>query len=566
MLTGGGPRRAYDPALRMGVAAFLVIVGFAFLFIRLGYLQLGPMRDRLADVNRRVWSNMYVHSQRGRILDRQGRILAASVEGRSLYAHPLKVKDKNRLALILSKLDLMPLEESLERLSSQSPFVWLVRGIDPDRWIRLKPEFAKVEGIGVLTEWRRRYPLGEVGANVLGFVGADGHGLSGIEYVSDRGLAGDVGSLKVEIAEHGMPVIRDAEGRENPVFRGEDVKLSIDAYLQESTDKILSSTVEQYDAKGGSVVVTECQTGRVLAMSSYPTFDPNRFSEFVPSLYRNMAVNAVFEPGSTFKIVTISSVCSDHRTALSEHYDCNGSIKPPGSPRPIRCYASHGPITFRAAVEASCNVGIIRAAQPVPQEVFYRAVQSFGFGIQTGVDLPGEEKGILKKPYRWSLSTQSSMSIGHEVAVTNLQLAMAMGVIANGGDLLKPMLILSGDGKPKTIRQVIRPETAMLVRDFLISVVEGELGTGKRAKIPGVRSGGKTGTAQVPDPKTGGYDQNRFVSSYIGFFPAESPRYVVSVVIQEPNPSIAHRGAEVAAPAFSKIGASVVKFIDPSAG
>ncbi len=557
----GGPRRTFDPALRMGVAAFVVIVGFAFLFIRLGYLQLGPFGDRLIEANRKVWSNMYVQSQRGRILDREGRVLAASVEGRSLYAHPAKVKDKSRLALILSRLELMSLEESLERLSSPSSFVWLARGIDLDRWKRIKDEFAKIEGVGVLPEWRRRYPLGAVGANLIGFVGADGHGLSGVEYTSDADLAGDQSTLKVEIGEHGMPVIRDSQGRENPIFRGKDVALSIDAYVQESSDQILASTVEHYEAKGGSVVVTEARTGRILAISSYPTFDPNSFSEYQPSQYRNLAVNAIFEPGSTFKIVTISLVCSDRPAALLEHYLCNGVIKIPGAPHAIRCYASHGPVTFRTAVEASCNVGVIRASQPLPPDLFFRMIQDFGFGIPTGVDLPGEEKGILRKPYRWSLSSQASLSIGQEVAVTNLQMAMAMGAIANGGELLKPMLIRSTAAKPKVVRRVIRPEVAGMARDLLVSAVEGELATGKKAKFPGVRVGGKTGTAQVADPKLGGYDPDRFVSSFIGFFPAEYPEYVISVAIHEPNPSIAHFGGDVAAPAFSKIAAAVMKLV-----
>ena len=563
MIQGGGGRRLFDPSLRIGIAAFGVLVGFAFLFIRLGYLQLGPESDRLANETRRVWMNMFVQPQRGRILDREGRILAASIECKSLYAHPTKVKEKNRLALLLAKHELESLEESLERLSSRSAFVWLSRGIDKERWDKIKGEFAKIEGIGALPEWRRRYPLGAVGANVLGFVGADGHGLAGVEYTMDGELSGEPGSLRVEIGDHGMPVIRDAAGRDNPVFKGRDETLTIDAYVQEATDQALSSTVERFEAAGGSVVVTDARGGEILAMGSYPTFDPNRFTEYHPAQYRNLAVNAMFEPGSTFKIVTISVLCADHPAALADHYFCNGYIKIPGVPHGIRCYASHGPLTFRTAVEASCNVGIIRAAQRIPQESFYRAVQSFGFGIPSGVELPGEEKGLLRKPYRWSLSSQTSMSIGHEVGVTNLQIAMAMGAIANGGRLMKPALIRRPGAGPSLVRQAMRPEVAYQVRDFLVSAVEGEMGTGKKAKVPGVRVGGKTGTAMVPDPKVGGYDPNRFISSFVGFFPAESPRYVISVVIHEPAPGIGHFGGDVAAPAFSKVGTALLKLIVP---
>ena len=559
---GGGDRRIFDPAVRIGIVAFIVLAGFAVVFIRLGYIQLGQFGGRLTDVNRRIWSNMYIQPQRGRILDREGRILAASIEGKSLYAHPGKVKDKNKLAVTLAKLDLLSLEESLERLSSPHSFVWLRRGIDQDRWRQIKDEFAKIDGIGVLQEWRRRYPLGEVGANLIGFVGADGHGLAGVEYMMDRDLAGDVGSLRVEIGDHGMPVVRDSEGRENTVFRGSDVTLTTDAYVQEAADKILAETVETVEAKGGSVVVTEARTGEILAMSSYPTFDPNRFSEFQSSHYRNAAINTIFEPGSTFKIVTLSALATEHPASFREMVLCRGVIQIPGAPHAIRCYASHGQISFRQAVEASCNVGIIREALHLPPDVFFRTIQDMGFGIATGIGLPGEEKGILRKPYRWSLSSQAAMSIGQEIASTNLQMAMAMGVIVNGWNLMKPLQVRSPNSA-RVVRRVLRPDVTAVVQDLLVSAVEGEMGTGKKARVEGIRVGGKTGTAQVADPKSGGYDPDRFVSSFIGFFPASPavPRYVISVVIHEPNTSIAHFGGDVAAPAFSKIAAVILKIM-----
>lgn len=561
---GGGGKRVFDPALRIGVVAFVLLVGFALLFIRLGYIQLGQFGGRLNDVNKRVWSNMYIQTQRGQMLDREGRVFAASVEGKSIYAHPAKVKDINRAALLLARHGLLSIEESLERLSSPHPFVWLCRGLEPDRWKQLKEEFSKVEGVAAMTEWRRRYPLGAVGANVIGFVGADGHGLAGVEYMSDRELAGDIGSLHIEIGEHGLPIIRDAEGRQNPVFHGGDVQLTLDAYLQEASDQALSAAVENHEAKAGSVVTVNARTGEVLAVSSYPTFDPNRFTEYPSEQYRNMALNAIFEPGSTFKIVTIASVATDFPSAMESSTVCKGSIHIPGAPKVIRCYANHGPVSFRQSVEASCNVGIIRAAQPLPKETFFRMIQNFGFGIATGVGLPGEEKGILKKPFQWSLTSQASMSIGHEIATTNMQIAMAMTAIANGGELLKPQMIREAKPSPKVVRRVIRSDVAARVRNLLTSAVEGEMGTGKKAKIPGVRSGGKTGTALVPDPKTGGYDPNRFVSSFVGFFPVENPKYVISVVIHEPNPAIAHFGGDVAAPVFSKVGDAAMKFISPN--
>ncbi len=556
-----GTRRAFDPAGRMGIAAFVVVVGFAFLFIRLGYIQLGQYGGQLDRYSDRHWSSMYIQHQRGLILDRAGRVMSASVEGRSLYAHPQKIKDRNRLAVLLTRLGILSLEESMERLSAPKPFVWLAHGIDIQQWNGIKKEFSGIEGVEAMPEWRRRYPLDKVGANVIGFVGSDGRGLAGVEFMLDQELAGDIESLHVEIGDHGLPVILDSQGHENPVFRGRDVQLTLDAYVQESVDHVLAETVDACEAKGGSIVVLNPRTGEIIAMGSEPSFDPNNFSDFPPAQYKNQAINTVFEPGSTFKIVTLAALATDRRTALSENVICNGSISIPGVPKPIHCYASHGPVTFREAIEASCNVGVIHAALELEPEQFYRMVQSFGFGIPTGVGLPGEEKGILRKPYQWSGSTRAVMAIGQEIAVTNLQMAMAMSVIANGGDLIKPQIVLKPPLKPQIVRNVIRPEIAAIARDFLLSVVEGDMGTGKKAKVAGVRVGGKTGTAQIADPR-GGYAPDRFLSSFIGFLPAESPQLVISVWIHEPNPAIAHFGGDVAAPAFAKIAASAMKFLN----
>lgn len=567
-------RRSFDPALRIGVAAFLVLAGFAMLFIRLGYIQLGDFGGRLVSVKERTWSSRYVYPQRGRILDREGRVLAASVPVMSLYAHPQKVKERQALAIKLARLDLLSLEESLERLSSPHSFVWLSRGLDKERWDRIKPEFEKIEGVGVLPEYQRQYPLRNIGSNLIGFVGIDGRGLAGIEYVSDHDLAGDLRNLRVEIGEHGMPVIVDQEGRENPVFRGKDIVLSLDAYVQEAADNVLAETVENFEARAGSVVVLRARTGEVMAMASYPNFDPNRFSDYPPSHFLNQAVNAVFEPGSTFKIVTISSVISEHRSVLSERFFCNGAFHVPRMSNVLRCYASHGPVDFQRAIQLSCNVGVISASLAVPQEVLYRAMQDFGFGIESGVRLPGEERGLLRKPYRWSLLSRYAVAIGQEVAVTNIQLASAMAVIANGGSLLRPQVILNvhhldeGDSAsaihpaPILIRRVLKPDVASVVQDLLVSAVEGaEDATGRKAKVAGIRVGGKTGTAQVAKSGSAGYDPNRFVSSFVGFFPAENPDLVISVVVNEPNPSIGHFGGDVAAPAFSRIAESARKLI-----
>lgn len=560
-----GGRRLFDPSIRIGVAAVLVLAGFAFLFIRLGYIQLGQFGGRMVTMKDRIWSSRYVYPQRGRILDRHGRVLAASFPVVSLYAHPHKVRDRKKLALLLARLELLGLEESLERLSESASFVWLSRGIEKDRWAQIRKEFEKMEGVGILPEYRRQYPLGAVGSNLIGFVGIDGLGLAGIEYSADRDLAGDVRHLKVELGDHGMPVIVDSEGRRNPVFRGMDVVLSVDAYLQEASDNILAETVEKYEAQAGSVVVMKARTGEILAMSSYPGYDPNRFSEYPPSRYLNQAINRVFEPGSTFKIVTVSSVISDHRASLKEHYVCDGHFEVPGTPYALRCYASHGEITYQRAVELSCNVGILQGALSLSKERFFGMIQNFGFGIETGIRLPGEERGLLRKPFQWSLLSRHAISIGQEVAVTNLQLAAAMTVIANGGNLLKPVVILetrrtddrAGTDPPRVtptvVRRVLSANVSALVRDLLESAVTAEDATGKKARLPDVRVAGKTGTAQVAKAGRGGYDPNRFVSSFDGFFPADHPEIVISVVVHEPNSRIGYFGGDVAAPAFARI-------------
>lgn len=559
-------RRPFDPSRRIWIVASLLVAASVMLTARLAYIQIGQFGGRLAQTQEKLWSSRLIQPKRGRVVDRQGRLMAAVTEAYAVFARPGRVKDRDKLARILARHRLIPYEEALNRLNTSLSFVWLSRNINPDLTKTLNADLEGIDGVGLVREYRRSYPLGHVGASLIGFVGVDGHGLGGLEFQYDQELTGDAGALEIVLGEHGMPMVRDSQGNVNPTFKGHDIELAMDAYVQEQVDAVLQETVITHAASQASAVVVDPRSGEVLAMGSMPRFDPNRFWEYPPSAHRNISASVLYEPGSTFKIISMAAVLGAPGFTTAESYNCQGSLKA-HSGHTVRCYANHGRIDYGQAVDASCNVGIIQAAQRhVDRNTFYTYIRDFGFGISTSSGLPGEERGILRKPGRWSLSSDYSITIGQEVAVTNLQLAMAAAAVANGGELLRPITVrrvLDENGNTirqferQVVRRVIDRGRAYGVTRLLVSAVEN--GTGKKAALPGVRVAGKTGTAQMANLKTGGYEAGRFVSSFVGYFPAESPEVLISIVVFEPDMKTGYFGGDVAAPAFQRIAAFIQK-------
>jgi len=401
----------------------------------------------------------------------------------------------------------------------------------------------------------RWYPLGASLCHVVGFSSLDDEGMEGEELYYDQYLRGD---------GTGLVLLTDAKGNRfsppglpTPPQGGEDLCLTIDADYQRICQEELERGVERTQAKGGSAIIIRPATGDILAMANLPSYNPNLPQRSKPQQRRNRAITDQFEPGSTFKLVTTAAALEEGIISLSDSIWCeNGSIKIANTF--IRDDGKFGWLTFRKVIEKSSNIGVIKVAERVGRDNLYRYARSLGFGSPTGIDFPGEPAGTLRPPEEWSGLSLASMSIGQEVSVTPLQLLNAYSCVANDGLLMQPHFlkaILDQGGRPirgyppSPIRRAISPATAHLITNLLVGVVER--GTGRRAKIEGVKVAGKTGTAQKPDPDKGGYSQGKLISSFVGYLPAAKPRWAGLVVLDEPQRD--RMGSKGAAPVFRRI-------------
>jgi cell division protein FtsI (penicillin-binding protein 3) len=494
-----------------------------------------------------------VSPRRGSILDRSGRELAVSVECSSLYAIPDEVDRAAAVARALAGPLETPAAELQSRLSRDTGFVWLKRKVDADVADRVRQ--MKLPGVHFVTETRRFYPKGALAAALLGYVGTDDRGLGGLEYFYDEAIRGKPGEI-VALTDARRSTYAEAETPGRPPQEGASLEISIDSGVQFAVERELVAAVAEAGARSGTAVLLDPGTGEIVAMASVPGFDPNRFNRFPAEARRNRAIADAYEPGSTFKIVTGSIALEERLVTLDELIDTsNGSIRVAGATISEHDGNHFGLLTLAGIFEHSSNVGIIRVGMRLGSRRLFEGASAFGVGQPTGVDLPGENLGLLRPLSRWSGVSGASISMGQEVAVTALQLARIVAVVANGGNLVSPRVVrrvLHPDGRAETLAapppvRVLSPDTAAKLKNILVGVVER--GTGGRAAIPGFRVAGKTGTAQKAGP--GGYQPGRYVPNFVGFVPAEAPRLVGVVVMEEPHGK--YYAAEVVAPVFSRI-------------
>ncbi|MCS7233215.1 MAG: penicillin-binding protein 2 [Synergistetes bacterium] len=489
-------------------------------------------------------------SRRGEIYDKRGKILALSVPNYSLFYYPFAGESLDRdklrkIAFILS----MSLEELENKIGEGRRFVWVRRHIPKDEAeeIREKIKELKLKSFGFVEEDKRFYPNGDMGLNILGFTGIDDQGLAGIEYAYEDFLRGDRKEIFLR-RDAGGGAIPDEKILELPVGTSRrELVLTIDSILQSLCEDILKNAIVKHRAKGGCIIVLESKTAEILAMATYPLVKE-----------RNDAISWVLEPGSTLKPFIVAAAIEENIAYPGMRFFCPGYIV--YADRKIGDIKTHGALTLLDVVSESCNVGMISLALKMPPELIYRYLLGFGFGDYTNVDLPGEEKGLLREPQQWYGSSRAVIGIGQGIGVTPIQLVNAMNVIANKGVLLKPVVVkeLRDNGKVvyrasrTEVRRVISRDTAKILEEMLIAVVER--GTGKKASIPGIRVAGKTGTAQIPIK--GGYLKGEYISSFIGYFPVEDPQWIILVIIDRPSGG-EYYGGEVAAPIFAEIGNAI---------
>ena len=542
-----------------GLTAWSVLV-----IARLAQVQLVRHDEYVQKAQRQQERTLPLDPVRGSILDARGRVLAESVAAVSIYADPQTIADARGTARALASVPGIGLtaKQIEQKLASDGAFVWLARQLPAD--IGEAARKLKVPGLYFLDEHRRTYPRGMLAANVVGYVGLDGEGLAGIEHTFDdrvRGRAGRVTLLRD--AKRGMYLV-GGEGSNRPID-GDSVALTIDSVVQFITERALQKAVEKYHGAGGSAIVMNPTDGAILAMASYPSFDPNHFRDFGPDAWRNRDVQDMYEPGSTFKIVTASAALEEGLVTPSQILDCgNGAIQIGNAVIHEHGGAKYGLITFEDVIVHSSNVGTIRVGLSLGQERFYSYIRKFGFGERTGIELPGETPGKLRRTQSWSQLSNASIAIGQEIGVTPLQIATAIATVANGGVRVAPHIVdhmidaqgnLIGRSQRSAPVRVISEKTAAVLNEILKAVVAH--GTGVRAALAEHIVAGKTGTAQKA--VRGGYSPDRVVASFGGYVPADRPRLVILVVVDDPHGS--QYGGEIAAPAFKEIAEASLRYL-----
>ena len=488
------------------------------------------------------------------ITDRLGRPLALSAPAPSVFANARMVSDKREMAERLADAvgrDTRMIERRLQR---DKGFVWIARQVDPAATPALTG--LRNSGIGLLEESKRLYPHGRLASHLLGFVDIDERGLEGLELIYNGALRGQDGWRSTLRDARGHILIGPWTDEVQPAD-GYDMVLTIDSVVQEVAEDTLDWGVAKYHAKGGSVIVMDPYTGAVLALANRPSYDPNTPAQTPADTRRNRAVTDVFEPGSTFKIVTASALLEEGRITPQEEIFCENGAYPTVAHHVLHDHTPHGTLAFHDVIKYSSNIGTAKAAQRLKPEELYRYIRAFGIGQKTGIDVPGEVSGLLNPPSQWSKLSPFIIPIGQEVGVTPVQLAVVTAVIANGGVRVRPFVVdrlQTADGHvirsvgTSASTRVISPETAAVLQDMLSAVVES--GTGQLANVQGLTVAGKTGTAQKLEP-TGRYSHSRFVASFVGFGPVPDSRFVIVVCVDEPRPL--YFGGVVAAPMFKRI-------------
>jgi cell division protein FtsI (penicillin-binding protein 3) len=502
-----------------------------------------------------------IHVRRGIIVDRRGRELALNLELESLYCDPeslnLDNESARRLATIMSK----ELKVILAKVPAEGRFAWIARKLEDDTAEKIKE--LHIKGLGFLTEAKRFYPKGELASHILGFVGVENQPLEGVELRYDTFLKTTGGKVFFR---------RDASGRTlssgvDIEAKGNNVVLTIDEGLQYLVEKELDKAMVRWRAAAASAIMMDPFTGEILALANRPSYNPNSPGSVSSSDRRNRAVTDCYEPGSTFKIIIGVASLEEKVAKQDTLFDVSkGSIDAGG--KIIRDVHKYGILTFKEVIQKSSNVGSITIGMKLGKERIYKYAKLLGIGEKTGIDLPGEVSGWIRPPEKWSGTSIGAIPIGQEVAVTPLQMLRAYSAIANGGFLVRPHIvseIISPDSqvlsslRDKEKKQILSSKTAETFKDILKSVVE-EGGTGRSASIEGDEVAGKTGTAQIINPKTKRYSKEKYVSSFVGFVPADNPRLAIIVVIYEPKGQI--YGGVVAAPVFRDIANQALSYLN----
>lgn len=538
-----------------------IIFGFVAVFLRLVDLMVlnhGRFSER-ARIQQLKQED--IQARRGFIFDRRGRELGVNLEVESLFCDPAEMVSPQAAAYDISGVIGKKPEAILAKFSSNGRFVWVERKLNTETAEKIKK--MDIKGLGFVPDAKRFYPKGKLASHVIGAVGIDNQALEGVELKYNKFLRTPGGKILV---------MRDARGRTLSAgvdieSKGNNVFLTIDEGLQYIAEKELDNAMAQWRASAATIIMMDPFTGEVLAFANRPAYDPNSAAYAKDFEKRNRAITDCYEPGSTFKIIIGSAAIEEGIVNLDTKFDCSKGAVSVGR-SVIHDIHKHGVLTFKEVIQKSSNVGSTMIGMQLGRERVYKYAKRFGFGEKTGIDLPGEVSGWIRLPEKWSAGSIGAISIGQEVAVTPLQILRAYSAIANGGVLVTPHVvseIRSPDDVPvysfnsKGNKRAISKKTAEIFKDILKTVAE-EGGTGKGASVEGNHVAGKTGTAQIIDPRTKRYSKEKYVGSFVGFVPADNPIIAMIVVIYEPKGQI--YGGVVAAPVFKEIAKQSLSYLN----
>ena len=555
-------KRRKNRGIRIYLPFVLLFVGFIIIEFRLFQLQIiqhVKYKDMAEEEQIRV---VKVSPERGKIYDRNLTSLAINVASYSLYASPRRITDPEFVAKRLAPFIGEERESILSTLKKDRVFVWIARKLSPE--VKKKIEKLHLEGIGFIKEKKRFYPQRELASHILGWVGIDNQGLAGVEYYYDKQLKGKRGSvlLRKDALGHPIPFTQTVLKK---VVPGKNIVLTIDLRIQSIVEQELIRAIHTTGAISAEAIFMDPQSGQIMALANEPAYDPNIFWKYSPYERKNRAIQSIYEPGSTFKVVTSAALIDEGLIHMDDKIYCDASIRF-GSHTITDWKDFNRKMSFEEIIYNSSDVGMIKAARRMDKSTFYRYITAFGFGEKTGIDLPGEARGIVKPIKSWYLTDFPCISIGQGIAATPLQMVTALSAAVNGGHLLRPYVVkeilnLKGEVikkiNPLIRRKVISNETSRKLREALEEVVKE--GTGKKAGVKGYHIGGKTGTAQIPSPRNKGYISGKYIASFMGFAPVGNPKIAGIVVIKEPTG--VYWGGEVAAPVFGRILSRVLPLL-----
>jgi cell division protein FtsI/penicillin-binding protein 2 len=545
---------------RLYILGGFLLLWLCVICLRLVYLQIFRYGDFQQRADHQQQRSINVSAKRGIIYDRQGHELAMSIMVDSAFAVPSEVPDLPNAVFLITRITGEDARLVLADCRAHKTFCWVARKASAETIDRIRT--LNLQGVHFQKESKRFYPKRELGAQVLGYVGTDDGGLSGIERAYNDQLKGQPGRMQISVDARKKWFAR-IEKEPEP---GNSLILTIDEKIQYIAERELEQAIKETKAIAGTVVVENPRTGEILALANRPTFNPNVKKEIRNEALKNRAVSDIYEPGSTFKLVTISGALEERLTRPEEMFDCQmGSIVINGMR--IRDSKPHGLLSVSDVLAESSDVGAIKIALRLGEDRFYKYIRAFGFGQQTGIELPGETRGLTKPVNRWSKVSIGAISMGQEIGVSPIQLAAMVSTFANDGVWEAPRIVAMTtppQGTPQTFafrpeheRRVISAMTAAQMRQMMRQVVLH--GTGRKAVLEGYSSAGKTGTAQKVDPATGTYSRTKYVGSFAGFSPINNPAVTVAVILD--SAVGLHQGGQVAAPVFQRITQQVLEYL-----